>query len=146
MRIRTQGLKSGDRMNNHSATLRVRSARRAGGFTANHSEALQIRSQVTAVGFSSKHNEALQVRTALKAGGVSINHNEGLVVRSALKAGGPYIDHNQMIRQKPDRRVVSIRDPLCPKRRQEDRLELMIVQPVPRMEVVRRQKPSYTNF
>ena len=155
MRIRTQS-KTGGWLSNHNEAIRVRSSLRGGGVRlSNHNEqerrvshAIDIVTRdgdETAEG-SSRHNEALQVRASLKAGGASLNHNEGLIVRTAMDTEGAHINHNQMLRVKPDRRVVSMGGPLCPRRRRGDLLELTVAQPFPRIGVVRRLDPGYSGF
>lgn len=156
MRISTQASKV---TMGRDAALKVRSALRGGGLSGNHNEALRAqparRSDGIAAdagessarwraGSSSADNEALEVKAVLKAGGTAVSHNEGLVVRTAFGAEGPSLPHTPMIRIKPDRRVGGTRGPLCPKRRREDRLELMVAQPVPRTGFARRLGPAYT--
>lgn len=151
MRSRTQ-LKASGWISNHNEAIRVRSSLRGGGIVANHNEQERLAANAidivnrdgdempaaeTAEG-SSRHSEALQVRASLKAGGASLNHNEGLVVRTTMDTESAHINHNQMLRVKPDRRVVSMGGPLCPRRRRGDQLELTVAQPIPGVGVVRR--------
>jgi hypothetical protein len=88
---------------------------------------MKMRTALDAGGLSASDYETSRMRTALKAGGVPGNRNEELHVGTSLTAGGYGSNHNQMIRQKPDRRVVSMLGPLCPRRRKDDRLDLAAV-------------------
>jgi len=87
--------------------MRIRTALKAGVGTdskivLNHSETLAVRSALKAGGEKLNHNETLVVRTALKAAGASLNHNQPLKVRTQLKAGLPDIklsaNHNETLR------------------------------------------------
>ncbi|HVX97266.1 MAG TPA: hypothetical protein VHK47_20285 [Polyangia bacterium] len=61
-------------------SIKVVTGIKAGGLsTANHSRSLSVRSAVKAGGLTNNHSRSLSVRSAVKAGGLSTaNHNRSL--------------------------------------------------------------------